>query len=54
MQLGATASCTKRIMETTKGIDQRDRKGATKDFFFLEIGSPQRIRQKLQYMLAQT
>ena len=29
----ATAACTKRMMEATKGIGQRYRKGATKDCF---------------------
>ena len=29
--LGATAACTKRMTEATKGIGQKSRKGATKD-----------------------
>ena len=32
-QLGATAACTKKMMEATKGVGQRYRKGATKDCF---------------------
>ena len=31
--LGSTAACTKRIMEATNGLGQRDAKGATKDCF---------------------
>ena len=34
--LGATASCTMRMMETTKGISQKYRKGATKDCFIFD------------------
>ena len=38
--LGATAVYTKIIMEATKGIGQKYRKGATKIDFFLIVGSP--------------
>ena len=34
MELGETSDCTKRITEATKGLVQRDIKGATKDFSF--------------------
>ena len=33
IQLGTTADCTKRMMEATKEIGQRDVKVGTKDFF---------------------
>ena len=33
-QLVGTLACTKIIMEATKGIGQKYRKGATKDFYF--------------------
>ena len=52
MQLGATLFSTKRTTKATKGIGQRDRKGATKDIF--TVGSTQRIQQKLILMLVQT
>ena len=32
-QIGATEACTNRMMESTTGIRQRYRKGATKDIF---------------------
>ena len=35
-ELGATASCTKRTMEGTKGIGQRSIKGGTKDCFLFD------------------
>ena len=35
-ELGATAACTKRIMEATKGIGQNYRKGATMDCFLFD------------------
>ena len=50
-ELGATVSCTKRMTEATKGIGQKYRKGATKDFLFLTVCSPQRRRQKLQWKM---
>ena len=31
-----TVVCTKIMMEATKGIGQRDRKGATRDFFLFD------------------
>ena len=51
LQLGSTEACTKRTTEATKGIGQRDVKGATKDCLFFAVGYPQRILQKLQWML---
>ena len=47
MYLGSMASFTKRIMESTKGLYQRDVKGAKKYCLFLEVGYPQIIRQNL-------
>ena len=47
LRLGGTSACTKITIEATKGIGHRDIKGATKDLFFLEVGSPQRSCQKL-------
>ena len=38
--LGATVACTTIIMEATKGIGQKYRKGATKDCFLFD-SSPQ-------------
>ena len=35
-QLGATAACTKKMMEATKGVGQRYRKGVAKDFFIFD------------------
>ena len=35
-ELGATASCTKRMMEATKGIGQKSIKWGTKDFFLFK------------------
>ena len=32
-ELGATAACTKRLMEDTKGMGQRSVKGSTRDCF---------------------
>ena len=32
-ELGATAACMKRVMEETKGIGQKYKKGGSKDFF---------------------
>ena len=37
MRLRYTTECTKRMMESTKGIGQRDMKVATKDCFIFEI-----------------
>ena len=34
--IGATVAYTKTMMEATKGVRQRYRKGATKDFFIFE------------------
>ena len=50
-ELGATAACTKRIMEATKGIGQKSIKWGTKDCFLLIVGSPQRRRNNLQWKL---
>ena len=47
MQIGIMASFTKRIMESTNGLYQRDVKGAKKYCLFLEVGYPQIIRQNL-------
>ena len=47
IQIGAGEACTNRMTEATKGIDQRDMKGATKIFFILTVGSHQRSCQKL-------
>ena len=35
-ELGATAACTKRMMEATKGIGQKSKKGGTKDCFLFD------------------
>ena len=35
-ELGATAACTKRMMEATKGIGQKSIKGGTKDCFLFD------------------
>ena len=35
LELGATAACTKILMEETKGLGQRALKGSTRDFFHL-------------------
>ena len=34
--LGATAACTKRMMEETKGIGQKSKKGGPKDCFLFD------------------
>ena len=34
--LGATSSCTKKMMEAIKGIGQKSIKGGTKDFFLFD------------------
>ena len=36
MKLGATATCTNRLMEQTKGVLQRSLKGSTRDFFLFD------------------
>ena len=36
-ELEANSACTKRIMESTKGIGQKSRKGTTKDFFLFDF-----------------
>ena len=50
-ELGATADCTKIMMEATKGIGQNYRKGQKMIVLFLIVGSPQRRRKKLQWKL---
>ena len=35
-ELGATAACTKRMMEETKGIGQKSKKGGPKDCFLFD------------------
>ena len=35
-ELGATAACTKIMMEATKGIGQKSIKGGTKDCFLFD------------------
>ena len=50
-QLGDTTACIKIMMEATKLIGQKYRKGVTKDFLFLVVSSPQRIWQKLRWNL---
>ena len=35
-ELGATAACTKRMMEETKGIGQNSKKGGPKDCFLFD------------------
>ena len=37
LKLGANESCTKIMMEATKGVEQRGIKGDTKDFSFWEL-----------------
>ena len=46
-KIGLTVACTKRMTEATNGIGQDYIKGATKDFLFLTVGSPQTIWQNL-------
>ena len=41
-ELWATASCTKRMMEATKGIGQKSIKWVLRIFSFLKVGSPPR------------
>ena len=36
LELGATADCTKRLMEETKGLGQRDLKGSMRDFYLFD------------------
>ena len=36
LELGATAACTKRFTEETKGLGQRALKGSTKDYFLFD------------------
>ena len=36
-ELGATAACTKRMMEETRGIGQKSKKGVPKDCFLFDI-----------------
>ena len=36
MQIGVNAACTNIMTEATKGVGQRDRKGAIKDCFLFE------------------
>ena len=45
--LGATAACTKILMEETKELGQRALKGSTRDFYCSEVGSLQ-IKQQRQ------
>ena len=35
-ELGATVACTKRMMEETKGIGQKSKKGGPKDCFLFD------------------
>ena len=35
-ELGSTAACTKQMMEETKGIGQKSKKGGTKDCFLFD------------------
>ena len=53
-ELGDTAFCTKKTIEATKGIGEKSRKGATKDFLFLTVGSPQRRRENKKWKLVPT
>ena len=45
-ELGETAACTNRMIESTKGIGKKSINGGTKDCFFI-VGSPTRRRKKL-------
>ena len=47
MEIGVLAACTKRVMEATKGLGQRDVKVATNYCSFLTVGFTQRGRLKL-------
>ena len=47
LQIGSTISCTKIILEATKGIIQKDVKGTTKYCFLFEKIYPQRSCQNL-------
>ena len=46
LELGATAACTKRLMEETKGLGHRDLKVSTRDFSCLAVGSCRRKQQR--------
>ena len=35
-ELGATAACTKRMMDETRGVGQKSKKGGPKDFFLFD------------------
>ena len=48
-ELGATAACTNRMMEETKGIGHKSKKGDQRIVSCLIVGSPPRRRQKLQW-----
>ena len=48
-ELGATAACTKRMMEETKGVGQKSKNGGRRIVSCLMVGSPPRRRQKLQW-----
>ena len=47
-EIGATAACTKRMMEETKEIGQNSKKGVRRIVSCLIVGLPPRRRQKLQ------
>ena len=51
LELGVTASCTKRVMEPEKGLGQSNGKNSTNVFFFLAVSFPQRGRLKLLCMM---
>ena len=48
-ELRATAACTKRMMEETKGIGQKSKRGGRRIVSCLIVGSPRRRRQKLKW-----
>ena len=45
--IGTTAACTKRMMNSTKGVYQKSIKGGRRIVSFLIVGSPPKRRQNL-------
>ena len=52
--LGKRQPVQNRMIKATKGVGQREVKGATQDFFFLEVGYIQLSWNDLWWMLVQT
>ena len=45
-ELGATAACMKRMMEETKGIGQKSKKGGPKDCFLFDTTTHDRSEER--------